>query len=194
MHRCGNRKTDMTRWLHWLIFLVFSVNVAFAVEAVRNWLPLASDGIHDAKNPALKLLQEPGAALSRLPPDHLENVGNQVNWVRALEEERISPRTNIFPETRVRVLDLDILLNLRGSTPIVRFPHRQHTEWLDCSNCHEHLFKSQAGANKIRMERILQGEQCGVCHGAVAFPLTVCGRCHNTSRGKPLPANAVKGS
>jgi hypothetical protein len=38
------------------------------------------------------------------------------------------------------------------------------------------------------------GEQCGVCHGAVAFPLTVCGRCHNTPRDKPLPAGAIKGS
>lgn len=164
---------------------------AIGAEIVRRWQPLAKDGIHDAANPALKLLQEPGVALSRLPADR---VGNQVNWVAALEQSRINPRTNIFPETKVRVLDTDILLNLRGGTPIVRFPHRQHTLWLDCSNCHEELFKSLAGANKLSMERILQGEQCGVCHGAVAFPLTTCGRCHNTPRDKPLPAAAARGS
>jgi c(7)-type cytochrome triheme protein len=133
----------------------------------------------------------PGEALSRLPADV---AGNQVHWPTALEQGRINPRTNIFPETKVRVLDTDILLNLRGGTPIVRFPHRQHTLWLDCSNCHEQLFKSKAGANKFSMQLILQGEQCGVCHGAVAFPLTQCGRCHNTSRKQPLPAGAVPGS
>ena len=30
--------------------------------------------------------------------------------------------------------------------------------------------------------KILQGEYCGQCHGAVAFPLTQCLRCHSVSR------------
>lgn len=187
----GGRDPRQSRRVWVLAAIMLVAQAGIGAEMIRRWMPLASDGIHDAKNPALKSLQEPGVALSRLPPD---KVGNQVNWVGALEQGDINPRTNIFPESRVRVLDLDILLNLRGSTPIVRFPHRQHTLWLDCSNCHEHLFKSQAGANRFSMQRILQGEQCGVCHGAVAFPLTVCGRCHNTPRDKPLPATAVKGS
>jgi c(7)-type cytochrome triheme protein len=80
------------------------------------------------------------------------------------------------------VLDQDILLNLKGGTPIVRFPHLQHTLWLDCSNCHDKIFKQQTGATKISMQKILQGEQCGVCHGAVAFPLTECTRCHSVPR------------
>jgi len=171
--------------------IVLVAQTPFAAELARRWLPLGKDGIHDPANPALRQLQEPGVALSRLPAD---GVGNQVNWTAALEQGRINPRTNILPETKVRLLDTDILLNLRGGTPIVRFPHRQHTQWLDCSNCHEHLFKSQAGSNRFSMQLILQGEQCGVCHGAVAFPLTQCGRCHNTPRDKPLPAAAVRGS
>ena len=177
----------------WLLLaaMVLFAQTPIADEAVRRWLPLAKDGIHDPKSPALRALQEPSEALSRLPTD---SVGNQVNWVEALEQGRINPRTNIRPETKIRVLDTDILLNLRGGTPIVRFPHRQHTLWLDCSNCHEHLFKSQAGANKLSMQKILQGEQCGVCHGAVAFPLTKCGRCHNTPHKQPLPGAAVPGS
>ena len=192
MMRSG-RDTRRSRCL-WVLLVVMMVLVAqapIAAEIVRRWLPLVKDGIHDPKSPALKLLQEPGVALSRLPAD---GVGNQVNWVAALEQGRINPRTNILPETKVRILDTDILLNLRGGTPIVRFPHRQHTLWLDCSNCHEQLFKSQAGANRFSMELILQGEQCGVCHGAVSFPLTACGRCHNTPRNQPLPAAAVRGS
>jgi c(7)-type cytochrome triheme protein len=158
--------------------LALALLAAHAVHA-GDWLPLAKDGVHDPKSPALELLQEPREALSRLAPD---TAGNQVRWVEALDKGQISPRTNILPDTKIQVLDLDVLLNLRGGTPIVRFPHRQHTLWLDCSNCHEHLFKSKAGANKLSMMQILQGEQCGVCHGAVSFPLTECMRCHSVPR------------
>ena len=158
--------------------LVFAAVVG-AAEIVRRWLPLEQDGIHDPKNPAVKLLQQPREALSRLPAAY---DGNQVDWVAALAGGHINPRTNIHPESRVRVYESEVLLNLNGSTAIVKFPHRQHTLWLDCSNCHEHLFKARAGANRFSMERILQGEQCGVCHGAVSFPLTQCQRCHNTPR------------
>lgn len=174
------------RLLSWLLVAaVVLAGAAGAAEIARQWLPLARDGIHDATNAAVKLLQEPADALSRLPGAY---DGNQVDWVAALERTYITPRTHIFPETKVRLRETDVLLNLRGGTPIVRFPHRQHTLWLDCSNCHEHLFKSQAGANRFSMERILQGEQCGVCHGAVAFPLTQCQRCHNTLRSAAVPA------
>jgi c(7)-type cytochrome triheme protein len=143
-------------------------------------LPLAKDGVHDPAGPAISYLQEPGEALAKLPPDV---VGNQVRWVKALAEGAISPRTNILPETKVNILDLDVILPRTGEMPMVRFPHRQHTEWLDCSNCHEKLFKSKAGATKaLNMFEILQGEYCGLCHGAVAFPLTECKRCHSVER------------
>ena len=165
-----------------LIGLALVIQTVIAAEVVRQWQPLAQDGVHDPKNAALKLLQEPRDALERLPPN---NAGNRVDWIRALDDGHINPRTNIKPETNVRMLDTDVLLNLRGSTPIVRFPHRGHTLWLDCSNCHDILFKAQAGANKLSMERMLQGEQCGVCHGAVAFPLTECNRCHSVARTTP---------
>ena len=32
------------------------------------------------------------------------------------------------------------------------------------------------------MGNILDGEYCGICHGAVSFPLTECDRCHNTEK------------
>jgi len=169
------------RWRLWLLVLL-AAQAALAAEVARQWLPLARDGIHDPRSPALKQLQEPREALSRLPAG---SAGNRVDWVRALVDGHIQPRTNIAPEFQVRVLDADVLLNLRGSTPIVRFPHRAHTLWLDCSNCHDALFKAQAGANRLSMEKMLQGEQCGVCHGAVAFPLTECNRCHSVPRNSP---------
>lgn len=150
----------------------------------RKWESLAKDGIHDPRSPAIRLLQEPREALAPLPPD---TAGNQVNWDRAVRDGSIVPRSSLRPETVVRTLDTDIYMSRFGSLPIVRFPHLEHTMLLDCSNCHEALFKSKAGANDITMMRILQGEQCGQCHGAVAFPLTECLRCHNTPRPAATP-------
>ncbi len=165
--------------------LLLSVGALAQVDS-RRWDPLARDGVHDPRNPALRDLQQPGEALRHLPAD---SAGNQVRWVDALQGGMITPRTSLNPERKVRVLDLDVYLNGYGSTPIVRFPHREHTLWLDCSNCHERLFVSKIGANKMTMLRILQGEQCGQCHGAVAFPLTECARCHNTQR---TPENVAR--
>jgi c(7)-type cytochrome triheme protein len=143
---------------------------------VGQWVPLEKDQVHDPNGPGIKILQQPGEALSKLPYD---SAGNQVRWVKALEQGVINPRSNILPGTPVRLLDQDLIVSRNGSMPAVLFPHKAHTPWLDCSNCHEHLFKSKAGANKFSMMAILNGEQCGLCHGAVAFPLTECNRCHS---------------
>lgn len=157
-----------------------------ATPPAPSWAPIAKDGLRDPSSPAVRILQDPGEALSRLPRD---NAGNRVNWVRALEDGAIAPRANLRPSTEVRLLDTELMLNQKGGMPMVRFPHRAHSQWLDCSNCHEQLFRSKAGANKLSMFRMLEGEQCGVCHGAVAFPLTECNRCHNTPRpGAPAVA------
>lgn len=156
----------------------FALAASFGVTA-GEWLPLAKDGVHDPKSPGVKQLQQPQEALSRLAPD---NTGNQVRWVESLDKGEINPRPKLFAATEVRTLDRDILLNLKGGMPVVRFPHRAHTLWLDCANCHDELFKQETGATQISMLKILQGEQCGVCHGAVAFPLTECFRCHSIPR------------
>lgn len=162
---------------------------SFVVSA-GVWAPLKADGVHDPKAPGVKLLQQPQEALSRLTPD---NTGNQVRWVEALDKGEINPRAKLRDSTEVRTLDRDILLGLKGGMPVVRFPHRAHTLWLDCSNCHDELFKQQTGATLISMEKILKGEQCGVCHGAVAFPLTECFRCHSIPRGNPVETMAQPG-
>lgn len=140
------------------------------------WTPLAQDGVHDPRNPGLAQLQQPAEALAPLPRD---TAGNMVRWVQALDAGLIEPRSSLRPGTEVRLLDQDLIVSRNGSMPAVRFPHRQHTLWLDCSNCHDGLFKARAGANRFSMTAILNGEQCGLCHGAVSFPLTECNRCHS---------------
>jgi c(7)-type cytochrome triheme protein len=153
---------------------------ALALAAGAKWLTIAGDGVHDPSSPAVGVLQEPAEALAALPGDV---VGNQVRWVQALDQGAIQPRTNIQPETIVKLRTTEVLLKNTGEMPLVRFPHRQHTSWLDCSNCHDKLFGQTAGATPINMMLILQGEKCGLCHGAVAFPLTECLRCHSVVRG-----------
>jgi len=162
---------------------------AAAWAAPSLWQRLEADGVHDPANPGLALLQQPGDALQALPRD---TAGNLVRWVQAIDSGAINPRTKILPETVVRTLDQDIIISRNGSMPAVKFPHRQHTLWLDCANCHDELFKAKIGANKFSMLAILNGEQCGLCHGAVSFPLTECNRCHSVPnellpRPPPLP-------
>lgn len=146
-------------------------------EPASPWKPLANDHIHDPENEALPYLQEPEEALSLLP--RAESGGNNVNWVAALRSGAITPRAKISESFEVRVLDLDVVMPDTAGMPAVVFPHKTHTEWLDCSNCHDRIFKAKAGANKFGMFDILQGNYCGQCHGAVSFPLTQCLRCHS---------------
>jgi len=162
------------RWLRTLATVLIAMSALAA--APSPWVPLEKDGIHDPKGPAMGVLQQPAEALAALPRD---SAGNLVRWVSALETGAISPRTNLLPETQVRVLETDLIVAKNGSMPAVKFPHRQHTLWLDCANCHDKLFKEKLGSTKFSMMAILNGEQCGLCHGAVAFPLTECNRCHS---------------
>jgi c(7)-type cytochrome triheme protein len=161
--------------------------VAGAVHAQSSgWKPLKEDGLQDPENPAIEFLQEPAEALSQLPPD---GVGNKVLWNRALREKDMQPRTNSYPETKIEIIDMDIIMEKTGEMPLVLFPHLPHTEWLDCTNCHDQIFVKKVDANQINMFTILSGNHCGQCHGAVAFPLTECNRCHSVPRstftGKP---------
>ncbi|MBL8535242.1 MAG: hypothetical protein JNL33_15450 [Betaproteobacteria bacterium] len=162
--------------------LLLAMAAAGAAES-RKWKPIAEDGLHDPENPAAASLQSPGDALKVLPPD---GAGNQVNWVKALRDGYIKPRTTLDATTKVQTLDADILMKRTVEMPYVRFPHLAHTEWLECGNCHDKIFRSKAGTTPVNMFAILQGEYCGRCHGAVAFPLTECNRCHS------VPHSAVK--
>lgn len=171
-------------------FAIGCIAVLFAAGvAVANWPQLAKDGLHDPANPAIEVLQEPAAALGVLPPD---SAGNRVDWVRALEEGHIQPRTSLEGDDEPELLDLDVLMTDTYPLRHVRFAHRAHSLWMDCDTCHDGIFVAQTGANAVNMGRILAGDFCGVCHGAVAFPLTECDRCHNTQSGGSSAADTAQ--
>jgi c(7)-type cytochrome triheme protein len=163
--------------------LAFGAMIVFKPGAAQ-WLPLEKDGVHDPRGPGISQLQQPAEALSPLPRD---TAGNMVRWAKALDSGAITARAGVLPDARMRIYDQNLIIAKFGSMPAVMFPHLPHTQWLDCSNCHNTLFKDKAGANKFSMTAILNGEQCGVCHGAVAFPLTECNRCHSVSNASLRP-------
>lgn len=151
--------------------------------------PAIDSGIHDPANDMTLQLQPPGVAFGTLPKSM---AGNHVDWVKALEAKAITPRWDrADPAAAAIVMDLNIVREVKGSMPDVVYPHKQHTEWLDCSNCHPRIFVPQKGANQISMASILLGQQCGVCHGKVAFPVSECRLCH--SRKKAVATVAGEG-
>jgi c(7)-type cytochrome triheme protein len=150
--------------------------------------PAAESGIHDPTNDATLQLQPPAQAFATLPK---ASAGNHVDWVKALGDKSIDPRWDRNdPKAAAVVMDLNIVREVKGSMPDVVYPHKQHTEWLDCANCHPSIFIPQKGANQISMASILLGQKCGVCHGKVAFPVSECRLCH--SRKKTDAAVAEK--
>jgi c(7)-type cytochrome triheme protein len=154
----------------------------------RN-LPPAEDGIHDPDNDGTHALQAPLAAFGPLPKSF---AGNRINWVEALGTKKIKPRWDKSdPKAEALVMDMNIVREVKGSMPDVVYPHKQHTEWLDCSNCHPGIFVPQKGANAISMASIMLGEKCGVCHGKVAFPVSECRLCHSKKKDVRPPAVAA---
>jgi c(7)-type cytochrome triheme protein len=152
--------------------------------------PALDSGIHDPTNDMTLELQPPAAAFSTLPKS---NAGNHVDWVKALDSKAITPRWDrADPAAAAIVMDLNIVREVKGSMPDVVYPHKQHTEWLDCSNCHPKIFVPQKGANQISMASILLGQQCGVCHGKVAFPVSECRLCHSRKKTVATVAGEAK--
>jgi c(7)-type cytochrome triheme protein len=134
------------------------------------------DPFYDHDNPGYERLQRSGDALNGLPVDR----DGKVDWVNALRSKEITPRERLDGSPREPALELDIIMRNTKQMPNVRFPHRAHTEWLDCSNCHPDPFAQKAGTATIRMEDIFRGNFCGKCHDRVAFVThRNCYRCHS---------------
>lgn len=142
-------------------------------------VPLSEDGIHDPTGEAIDVLQNPRESMKDFPTDRR----GEVDWVRALEEGYIHPRKSRLGDpweaAVMQPMDMDILMTNTMQMPYVLFPHKQHTEWLACSNCHPKIFIPQKDANPINMTKVLNGQYCGRCHDKVSFALWTCERCHS---------------
>lgn len=139
--------------------------------------------LYDQDNPDLPAMQRADVATKDMPRDPM----GFVDWMRALRENRISPRTSLDGKGSMKILDKDVILKNTKEMPWVRFPHLSHTMWLDCTNCHPSPFADKAGATRITMADIFRGKFCGMCHDRVAFvTFFSCMRCHSVPQ-TPLP-------
>lgn len=107
--------------------------------------------------------------------------GNRINWVRALKKGLLAPLNYLTvqpPEDITFGKTLMLEAEWQNIPPSI-FPHKSHTQWLDCNNCHPDIFNIKKKTTKhFSMELNLKGEFCGVCHLTVAFPMNDCKRCH----------------
>jgi c(7)-type cytochrome triheme protein len=141
--------------------------------------------IHDESSPGYLRLQRIDEATSHMPRDAL----GFPDWMNALRSGDITPRAGIAPGSVMNVLDLDVVMKNTKAMPYVRFPHRSHTLWLDCSNCHPAPFTPQSGANPVNMTEIFKGRYCGMCHDRVAFiTFFSCSRCHSVAQDAAAPS------
>jgi c(7)-type cytochrome triheme protein len=121
------------------------------------------------------------ALRTSLPP---AKFGNEIDWVKALENGTIKPKGSLSEDVQPMGLDKTLILaaEMSGIPPAV-FPHKAHVQWLDCSNCHPDIFNIKKKTTRhFSMERILKGEFCGACHLRIAFPLNECRKCHPSMR------------
>lgn len=113
----------------------------------------------------------------RFPKDGFGNL----DWSRALKRGLIRPKQSIFDDN-YSSMPFDKLLRLQAEwsmVPPAIFPHEEHSRWLDCANCHPHVFNIKKKTTKhFLMNFILEGKFCGACHLNTAFPLDDCKRCH----------------
>ena len=110
--------------------------------------------------------------------------GNEIDWGKALANGLIKPKKSLSNSFSPIVVDRTLLLEaeMAGIAPAV-FPHKAHSEWLDCNICHPDIFNLKKKTTKhFSMWRILNKEFCGVCHLNIAFPVNDCKRCHPTMR------------
>jgi len=143
-------------------------------HAARRTIELTD--FYDPANPDYRTLQRHNDATRGLPRDPV----GFPDWMRALSQGAISPRSDLSGKGKMEVLDLDVIMRNTKEMPNVRFPHRSHTLWLACSNCHPAPFAPIAGGNQIRMADIFRGQFCGMCHDRVAFvTFYSCARCHS---------------
>ncbi|RRJ85273.1 DUF1566 domain-containing protein [Aestuariirhabdus litorea] len=145
-------------------------------SAEEEEIAARNDGIHDIENPDLTLLQRYDQATLGFPLD----TRDQVDWAKVLLDGIIEPRTTREgDQVEMAVWDHTIIFKDTQGMPWVRFPHKLHSMWLACENCHDQFFETKTGTADISMQSIYTGQHCGACHGRVAFSPNSCERCHS---------------
>lgn len=109
-----------------------------------------------------------------------------INWMKLKELNVINPIASIDGRSNEKIRETKIYFQPRSlSMPDVLFDHKLHSWWINCSTCHNRLFKDKLGANDINMVDMSKGKYCGSCHMKVSFTFSNCLWCHKQPRGAP---------
>jgi c(7)-type cytochrome triheme protein len=188
-----HRQKHTCRVCHFELEFNMNVNTTEITEAAnKSGKYCGASGCHDGKavfdhnEPNCKKChngdkgyrKETFSALATFPS---AKFGNGINWTSALKNGMITPLHYLIVKPPADITyGKSLLLQAEWtSIPPAVFPHKAHTQWLDCNNCHPDIFNIKKKTTKhFEMTRILNGEFCGVCHLNVAFPINDCRRCH----------------
>lgn len=192
-----HRRKHTCRVCHFELDFDMKVNSTEITEAAnRAGQFCGAAGCHDGKtvfghdkpncekchNGDLKYGSQRFKELDRFPETRY---GNHVDWVKALDSGLIKPLHYLTVKPREDTV-FDKLLDLEAgfhNIPPAFYPHKLHTKWLDCNNCHPDVFNVKKKTTQhFSMDTILKGQFCGVCHLTVAFPMDDCKRCHPGKR------------
>ncbi|MFQ5899958.1 MAG: c(7)-type cytochrome triheme domain-containing protein [Thermodesulfobacteriota bacterium] len=123
-----------------------------------------------------------------------------INWVGMMNSGVIKPIHSLDPDEKDETRETEILFQvLSDFVDNILWPHKLHTYWVKCEQCHEGkgekqmLFKPVLGANKIRMRTMVKEKKfCIHCHGKVSFPIADCIRCHKYPKDAEFDENVLK--
>lgn len=158
---------------------------AASVAAVQPGAPAVAE---EGERPEIEAILDWEGASEMLPKDDMD----EVDWSAALREGIIKPRRQVAGQADPQAMLFKWDFYFAGPDPEsdAYFPHSSHTEWLACESCHPAIFPYRelglgtpgttevSGPYSISMDRVFEGEFCGICHGKVAFTLDSCNRCH----------------
>lgn len=110
--------------------------------------------------------------------------GNKIDWMQAEADGLIvlkdrlpgisMPQKNFVTNMRDEPLEPSL-----SGLPDIIFSHSKHVAWNGCGMCHPQTFELKNGATEINMQKIIEGQLCGNCHGSVAFQINDCALCHS---------------
>jgi c(7)-type cytochrome triheme protein len=141
---------------------------AEATEAARLLHPADREG----ERPPIEAVATWEEALELLPKDEK----GKPDWAAAQREGIIMPRAFDPRDRGGDWFALDFYLASEKPKFNAYFPHSSHVTVMGCDSCHPALFPLRD--NEITMKTMRKGENCGACHGKVAFDLKSCKRCH----------------
>jgi len=113
-------------------------------------------------------------AIALLPKDEKGNP----DWVKSQKDGTIKPRALDPRDRNTDAFGLDFYLPNEKPKFEAYFPHSSHVALMGCDSCHPAIFRYRD--NEISMKSMRDGENCGTCHGSVAFSTKNCKRCHTS--------------